>query len=207
MKLVVNPTRMELLKLKRRRDLAYYGHKLLKEKRDSLMKDFLKIIKDVRALREKIERETKIAMQSYVLASMETRPGILEEAFITSQREILVNLTTKNVMNVVVPYFNFQTKGETFCSSCYSLVFSNADLDDFVKILTNLLNDMLKLAELENAIYLLSLEIEKTRRRVNALEHVFIPTMEETIKYISRKLEEQERSAIISLMKIKEIIQ
>lgn len=207
MRISVNPTRMELLKLKRRRDLAYYGHKLLKEKRDSLMKEFLKIIKDVRDLRERIERQTKIAMQSYVLASMETRPGVLEEAFVTSQREILVNLTTKNVMNVTIPYFHFESKGEAFCSSCYSLAFSNADLDDFVSTLTNLLNDMLKLAELENAIYLLSLEIEKTRRRVNALEHVFIPAMEETIKYISRKLEEQERSTIIALMKIKETIQ
>lgn len=206
MKLVVNPTRMELLKLKGRRDLAYYGHKLLKEKRDSLMKDFLKLIKDVRELRERIEKETKSAMQSYVLASMETRPGILEEAFVTSQREILVNLTTKNVMNVIIPYFHFESKGEAFCSSCYSLAFSNADLDDFVKTITNLFNDMLKLAELENSIYLLSLEIEKTRRRVNALEHVFIPSMEETIKYISRKLEEQERSTFVALMKIKETI-
>lgn len=207
MRISVNPTRMELLKLKRRRDLAYYGHKLLKEKRDSLMKDFLKIIRDVRQLRERIEKEMREAMQSYVLATMETRPGILEEAFVTSQREILVDMTTKNVMNVTIPYFNFQSKGETFCSFCYSLAFSSSDLDNFVRTLTNLLNDILRLAELENAIYLLSLEIEKTRRRVNALEHVFIPAMEETIKYISRKLEEQERSTIISLMKIKERIQ
>lgn len=203
MRISVNPTRMELLKLNRRRDLAYYGHKLLKEKRDSLMKDFLKIIKDVRQLREKIEREIKIVMQSFVFASMETRPEFLEEFCATTDKDIKINFTTRNVMSVMIPSFTFEERGDCFC---YSLAFSNADLDEFVKRFSELLKDMLKLAELENAIYLLSLEIEKTRRRVNALEHVFIPAMEETIKYIFRKLEEQERSTIISLMKIKETI-
>jgi len=203
MRISVNPTRMELLKLKRRRDLAYYGHKLLKEKRDSLMKDFLKIIKDVRQLRNKIQKETKEAMASFVFASMETRPEFLEQFCATTDKKINISYTTRNVMSVTVPSFNFEEKGDCFC---YSLAFSNADLDDFVKKFSSLLKDMLKLAELENTIYLLSLEIEKTRRRVNALEHVAIPSMEETIKYISRKLEEQERSTIISLMKIKESI-
>lgn len=203
MKLTINPTRMELLKLKKRKDLALYGYKLLKEKRDSLMREFLKIIKEAKELREKIEKEIRVALKSFVFASAEMRPEILEEVLVTSFKKIKLNISTKNVMNVVIPYFEFQEEGDFFC---YSLAFSSSELDHSLQIFSQLLKDILKLAELENSAYLLSLEIERTRRRVNALEYVFIPSMIETIKYITRKLDEQERSTIIALMKIKEKI-
>ncbi|MCX7778854.1 MAG: V-type ATP synthase subunit D [Patescibacteria group bacterium] len=203
MRLTINPTRMELLRLKKRKELASYGYKLLKEKRDSLMREFLKIIKETRLLTEKIEKEIQLALKSFVFASVETRPEVLEEAFATSSKKIKLTLTTKNIMNVTIPDFQFQEEGDCFC---YSLVFSSIELDNFLKIFSALLNDILKLAELENSAHLLSLEIEKTRRRVNALEYVYLPSIVETIKYITRKLDEQERSAIISLMKIKEKI-
>lgn len=203
MKLAINPTRMELLKLKKRRELAFYGHKLLKEKRDSLMREFLNIIKETHELTEKIEKEIQLALKSFVFASAETRPGVLEEAFATSSKRIKLTLTTRNIMNVTIPDFKFEKEGD-FC--CYSLAFSSVELDDSLKIFSGLLDDILKLAKLENSAYLLSLEIEKTRRRVNALEYVFIPSMTETIKYITRKLDEQERGAIVALMKIKEAI-
>ncbi len=203
MKLAVNPTRMELLKLKKRKEIAVYGYKLLKEKRDSLMREFLKIIKETKKLTEEIEKEIYFALRSFVFASVETRPGVLEEAFITSSKKVKLTLTTKNIMNVTIPSFEFQEEGDFFC---YSLVFSSIELDRSLQIFSQLLEDILKLAELENSAYLLSLEIEKTRRRVNALEYVFIPSMTETIKYITRKLDEQERGSIISLMKIKEKI-
>jgi len=203
MKLAINPTRMELLKLRKRKEIALYGYKLLKEKRDSLMKEFLNIIKEVRALREKIEKEIRKVLRSFVFASVETRPGVFEEAFVNPAKKITLNLVTKNIMNVTIPSFEFKEEGDFLC---YSFAFSSVELDQALKMFSELLNDMLRLAEVENSAYLLSLEIEKTRRRVNALEYVFIPSMTETIKYITRKLDEQERSAIIALMKIKEMI-
>lgn len=204
MRLAINPTRMELLKLKRRKELASYGYKLLKEKRDSLMREFLNIIKETYELTEKIKKEIQSALKSFVLASIEVRPEVvLQEAFVTSSKKIKLILTTRNIMNVTIPSFKFEEEGDFFC---YSLAFSSVELDHSLQIFSQLLKDILKLAELENSAYLLSLEIEKTRRRVNALEYVFIPSLTETIKYISRKLDEQERDAIVALMKIKEKI-
>jgi len=203
MRLTINPTRMELLRLRKRKELASYGYKLLKEKRDSLMREFLNIIKETRQLTEEIEKEIQFALRSFVFASVETRPWILEEAFVSSSKKINLDLTTRNIMNVTIPSFKFQEEGDFFC---YSLAFSSVELDRSLQIFSQLLEDILKLAELENSAYLLSLEIEKTRRRVNALEYVFIPSMTETIKYITRKLDEQERSSIVALMKIKEKI-
>ena len=203
MKLAVNPTRMELLKLKKRREIALYGYKLLKEKRDSLMREFLNIIKEAKILREKIEKEIKEALKQYVLGLIETRPYILEEAFSIPSKKVKIEIVTKNIMNVIVPYIKFKEEGDFLC---YSFAFSSSDLDVSLKIFSELLDDLLKLAEIENFAYLLSIEIEKTRRRVNALEYVFIPSMNETIKYITRKLDEQERSSIVALMKIKEKI-
>ncbi|MFN3301504.1 MAG: V-type ATP synthase subunit D [Patescibacteria group bacterium] len=203
MRLAVNPTRMELLKLKERRELAIYGYKLLKEKRDSLMREFLKIIKETYELTKKIEKEIQLALRNFIFATVEIRPEVLEEAFVTSSKKIKLTLITRNVMNVTIPDFKFEEEGDFLC---YSLAFSSVELDYSLQIFSQLLKDILKLAELENSAYLLSLEIEKTRRRVNALEHVFIPSIEKTIKYISRKLEEQERNTFVALMKIKETL-
>jgi len=196
----VNPTRMELLKLKQKREIAYYGHRLLKEKRDSLMKEFLKIIKETYILAEKIEKEMGEVLKNFTFAFIETRPEFLEEAFLTSQNKVETNFIMRNIMNVNMPHFEFKKEEKKLF---YSLVFSNSDLDLGVQKFSEIIDSLLKLAELKNSAFLLSLEIEKTRRRVNALEYVLIPSIEETIRYITRKLEEQERSNIIALMKIK----
>lgn len=203
MKLNINPTRMELLKLKRRLRTAERGYKLLKDKRDGLMKEFMAIIRQAKEYREKIETILGQGFKSFVFASADMQPEMMNEALAVPTKKITLEATTKNVMSVNIPQLSYTEEGEPLC---YSLLSTPSDLDTSLLIFSAALEDMVKLAEIEHSARLLAEEIEKTRRRVNALEYVFIPDIKETIKYIETKLTEQERGVIITLMKVKEKI-
>ncbi len=203
MKLNINPTRMELLKLKRRLKTAERGYKLLKDKRDGLMKEFMAIIRRAKEYRVKTETTLGQGFKSFVFASADMRPEMLNETLAVPSKKIALEAITKNVMSVNIPQFAYKEEGDPFC---YSLLSTPADLDTAILIFSEALKDMVKLAEVEHSARLLADEIEKTRRRVNALEYVFIPNIKETIKYIEAKLAEQERGVLITLMKVKEKI-
>lgn len=198
--LKINPTRMELIKLKRKLATARRGHKLLKEKRDGLMKEFMAIIREARRLREKIEKELGAGFKAFLFANADMSAEEMEEALAVPSKKIFLEADTKNVMSVNVPVFSYREEGDFLA---YGLATTSASLDTALKIFSDTLKDLVKLAEKEHAARMMAAEIEKTRRRVNALEYVFIPNMKETIKYITAKLNEQERSAIITVMKIK----
>ncbi|MFH1780911.1 MAG: V-type ATP synthase subunit D [Candidatus Nealsonbacteria bacterium] len=202
-KLTVNPTRMELLRLKRKLKTAERGYKLLKDKRDGLMKEFMLIIRKSKNYRKDTEEKIKKALLSFVFAASLTEPEFIEEALALPTQKIKLEAKTKNVMGVRIPQFEYQEEGELLC---YSLASTPSDLDESLLILSEVLKEAVKLAEIEHSARLLAQEIEKTRRRVNALEYVFIPNIKETIKYIEAKLTEQERGVIITLMKVKEKI-
>lgn len=203
-KLNVNPTRQEFLKLKIKLRTAQRGHKLLKEKRDGLMKSFMAIIREAKTLREDIEKELGQGFFSFIFFSAKMRQSQIKEALAVPTKTVTLSAKTKNVMGVEVPLFEYQEEGD-FLS--YDLATTSTSLDRALDTFSNALQKMVKLAEIEHSAKLLAAEIEKTRRRVNALEYVFIPDMEETIKYIQAKLNEQERSTIITLMKVKQIIE
>jgi len=202
-KLNINPTRQELLKLKIKLKTAQRGHKLLKEKRDGLMKNFMAIIRQAKELREKIEADLGRGFYSFVFFSAKIRHSIINESLIAPTKKVSLKAATKNVMGVEVPQFEYLEAGDFLC---YDLSITSTSLDRALTIFSESLKDMVTLAEIEHSAKLLSAEIEKTRRRVNALEYVFIPDIVETIKYITTKLGEQERASIITLMKIKDII-
>lgn len=194
---------MELIKLKKKVVTARRGHKLLKEKRDGLMKQFLATIKQARELRESIEKKLSQAFKAFVFASADMRPEVMAEALALPAKKTTLNVSEKNIMSVNIPVFDYRAEGD-FVS--YSLASTSAELDASLEIFSEVLEDMVKLAQIEHSAKLMAKEIEKTRRRVNALEYVFIPNMNETIKYITAKLNEQERSTITALMKVKDII-
>jgi len=202
-KIAVNPTRMEMLKLKKRLKIAEQGYKLLKDKRDGLMKEFIQIIKEVKNLRKEIEPELQAAFQSFIFASAVASTWKIDEFLAFPRKKIFLEAKTKNVMGVNIPIFDYQEK-DNFIS--YSLTQTPADIDESAKIFSTIFKKMVVLAQIEHSAKLLALEIEKTRRRVNALEYVFIPNIKETIKYITTKLAEQERSVLTTLMKIKKEI-
>lgn len=203
----VNPTRMELTRQKRRLQTAARGHRLLKDKRDELMRRFLELVRENKQLRERVEAGIAEANRNFVLASASTSEKVLNTALLAPKQEVEVEVETRNVMSVEVPSFTFRTRsadaGDIFS---YGFAFTSADLDDAVASLQALMDDMLRLAEVEKACQLLSAEIEKTRRRVNALEHVMIPDAQANIRYISMKLDENERSAQVRLMKVKDMM-
>ncbi len=203
----VNPTRMELTRLKKKLATAVKGHKLLKDKRDELMRQFLDLVRENKALREKVERGIENANKNFVLAGAVMQDEILNAALLAPKQSVLVDADTRNVMSVDIPVFNYQTRtaSENDIYS-YGFAFTSSDLDDAVLSLSDIFPDMLKLAECEKSCQLMAAEIEKTRRRVNALEHVMIPQTRESIKYITMKLDENERSTQIRLMKVKDMM-
>lgn len=206
-RLNVNPTRMELSKLKGRIKTARRNHKLLKDKRDELMKQFLEIVRQNRDLRIKVEEALMRAHGSFTVASAVMSPEMLEQSLIYPKQSVSLGISYKNIMSVNVPRYEYQT--ETADASeifPYGFAMTSGELDDAVSELSQILTDMLKLAEIEKSVQLLAQEIEKTRRRVNALEYVMIPQLAETIKYIKMKLDENERSNTIRLMKIKDMM-
>lgn len=203
-KLNVNPTRQEFLKLKIKLKTAQRGHKLLKEKRDGLMKNFMAIIREAKTLRETIEKELGQGFFSLIFASGKMRRSEMNSALLVPTKKVSLEAQTKNVMGVEVPMFEYHEEGD-FLS--YDLATTSTSLDKGLQTFSDALKTMIKLAEVEHSAKLLAEEIEKTRRRVNALEYVFIPDMQETIKYIRAKLAEQERGTLITLMKVKEMME
>ena len=203
----VNPTRMELTRLKKKLVTATRGHKLLKDKRDELMRQFLDLVRENKALREKVEAGIAAANQNFVLARAAMQAPVLDVALMTPKQEVLLECNARNVMSVEVPVFTYQTRtSDANDIYSYGFAFTSSDLDAAVKSLADILPDMLRLAEVEKSCQLMAAEIEKTRRRVNALEHVMIPQMQANIKYITMKLDENERSTQIRLMKVKDMM-
>ncbi|MBB2183162.1 V-type ATP synthase subunit D [Lachnospiraceae bacterium MD1] len=203
----VNPTRMELTRLKRKLATATRGHKLLKDKRDELMRQFLELVRENKTLREKVEKGIQAANMNFVLARSAMPDEILNVALMAPRQEVYLEADKKNVMSVEIPKFEYRTKTPDENDIYpYGFAFTSSDLDDAVKSLQDILPDMLRLAEIEKSCQLMAAEIEKTRRRVNALEHVMIPEMQENIKFIIMKLDENERSTQIRLMKVKDMM-
>ena len=203
----VNPTRMELTRLKGRLKTAVRGHKLLKDKRDELMKQFLDVVRENRALRQKVEDALMQAHGSFTVASAVMSSEMLEQSLLYPKQAVELDMGFQNIMSVNVPVYHFKTKsdnaGEIYP---YGFATTSGELDDAVDALANIFQDMLRLAQIEKTSQLLAEEIEKTRRRVNALEYVKIPQMQEAIKYISMKLDENERASTIRLMKVKDML-
>lgn len=198
--LKVNPTRINLLRLKKELKTAEKGYKLLKDKRDGLMKKFMELIGDTKRLRQKVEEELRQSFLSYAKASTSLSPKVLETIFLVPNTKLSMTVKTQSVMSVPIPRFSLEKSGNIFC---YGYLETNGDLDLSLAKLDSVFPDLVKLAELEQAIENLSLEIEKTRRRTNALEHNIIPTLKDSIRSIAMRLEEQARDAIVSTMRIK----
>ena len=203
----VNPTRMELTRLKKKLVTATRGHKLLKDKRDELMRQFLDKVRENKRLRERVENGIQAAIKNFLLARAGMQDEVLNTALLAPKQKVTLESETENVMSVDIPKFTFKTRtpDENDIYS-YGFAFTSSDLDGAVKSLSDIFPDMLKLAECEKACQLMAAEIEKTRRRVNALEHVMIPELQENIKYITMKLDENERSTQIRLMKVKDMM-
>ncbi|MDY3013955.1 MAG: V-type ATP synthase subunit D [Evtepia sp.] len=203
----VNATRMELTRIKGRLKTAVRGHKLLKDKRDELMKQFLEVIQENRALRRRVEEGLQRAHGSFTVAAALMSPEVLEQALLYPKQSVELEMGFRNIMSVNVPVYEFKTQnregGDIYP---YGFATTSCELDGAVEALSSVFQDMLKLAQIEKASQLLAEEIEKTRRRVNALEYVMIPRMQESIKYITMKLEENERNNIIRLMKVKDML-
>jgi V/A-type H+-transporting ATPase subunit D len=199
---------MELTRLKARLKTATRGHKLLKDKQDELMRRFIELIKQNKKLRTQVEQDLKDAFNEFLLASAVMSPEILQEAVAFPKETISVDIKKKNVMSVHVPVMNFIRKLEGDEGSIYPYGFSqtSGELDDAISKLYTIMPELLELAEVEKACQLMADEIEKTRRRVNALEYRTIPELEETIRFIRMKLDENERSTITRIMKVKDII-
>jgi V/A-type H+/Na+-transporting ATPase subunit D len=199
-RLAVNPTRMELLRLRRRLVVARRGHKLLKDKLDGLMKEFLEIAKDYKRFRLLVDNELPYVLKLFVLAEITSSRKITEEALESTKQDLQLTVKPRRLMSVVIPKIEVSFAA---VNGMYSFVHTSPELDQAIDSLKQFLPKLIRMAELEEAVRRLSTEIEKTRRRVNALEHTFIPRMAETIKYIKSKLDEMERSNTSRLMKIK----
>lgn len=202
----VNPTRMQLTKLKKRLVTASRGHKLLKDKRDEMVRIFLLLIRRNKELRQNVEAALVVALRGFVLARVAMSRETMDEALIYPVREVTLNLSEANIMSVNVPKIGYSEKERKQSFFPYGLMSTSAELDHATAELSRVLPLMVELAELEKTCNMLADEIEKTRRRVNALEYVMIPQLQETIKYIRMKLDENERGSLIRLMKTKEMI-
>lgn len=206
-RLNVNPTRMELSKLKKKLVSAQRGHKLLKDKRDELMRQFMILIKENRQLRSEVEAAIAEADRYMAVAGSVMQREVLETALMLPKQEVELEVGEKNVMSVYIPIFSPKYRtSDTSDIYSYGTAFTSSDLDGAVSALSEVFPKMIRLAEVEKACQLMADEIEKTRRRVNALEHIMIPDYQETIKYITMKLSENERSTTTSLMKVKDMV-
>ncbi len=199
----VNATRMELLLLKKRLKLAQRGHKLLKDKQDVLMSQLIAIIDEVKNLRLSIEREFQSILFEFILASAKIGPYQAEEALLIPTKKISISVEQKNLISVRVPLFKKEVEGNIIS---YGYLNTSAEMDSALIKFDKFIKSLISLAEKEKAVQLMADEIEETRRRVNALEYKLIPNLEETIKYITMKLSETERSSIVRLMKIKDMV-
>ena len=206
-KLKVNPTRMALSELKLRLVTAKRGHKLLKDKQDELMRQFINLIKENKKLRVEVEKELSESFKSFLLASATMSPLFLESAVSFPKEKLSVEIKSKNIMSVNVPEMKFVKEEMDGSIFPYGFVQTSAELDDTVIKLQKVLDNLLSLAEIEKSCQLMADEIEKTRRRVNALEYSTIPNLEETVKDIRMKLDENERATITRLMKVKQMLE
>lgn len=204
-RLAVNPTRMELRRLKNRLKTATRGHKLLKDKSDEMVRQFMKYIRENKRLREEIEGDLGDALHSFMLSRAVTFTQDLEQALSMPSYKVDINISTKNVMGVDVPSLEI-IPSDTNELLPYAFAGTTSDLDVSITKVSNLMVKLLKLAEVEKTCNMLADEIEKNRRRVNALEYVMIPQLNETIKYIIMKLDENERGSLTRLMKVKSMI-
>ncbi len=203
----ITPTRMVLNQLKGRLKTARRGHKLLKDKRDELMRQFLDIVRLNQQLRIKVEQGLTEAFGSLSVASAIMSPEMLEQSLLYPRQSVELGMKFKNIMSVNVPVYDFKTKNDDPSEIFpYGFAQTSGELDDALEQLANVFKDMLELAQIEKSMQLLAQEIEKTRRRVNALEYVKIPQMQESIKYITMKLDENERANTIRLMKVKDMV-
>ena len=203
----INPTRMELTRLKGRLKTAQRGHKLLKDKRDELMKQFMDVVRENREVRKRVEEGLMRAHGSFTVAAALMSPEMLEQSLLYPKQSVELDMTFQNIMSVDVPEYHFHTTGQGGGEVYpYGFAQTSGELDDAVDAMSQVFQDMLRLAEMEKTVQLLAEEIEKTRRRVNALEYVKIPEMQHNIKYITMKLDENERSNTIRLMKVKDMI-
>ncbi|MFC1560121.1 V-type ATP synthase subunit D [Candidatus Margulisiibacteriota bacterium] len=203
MRIRVNPNRMEYSKLKRKLALASRGHKLLKDKQDGLMQEFFKVVRASKKLRIEIEEKIGQYYISFIEASMLMSRISLYEALMFPKFKVEPDVSLKNKMGVKVPVFKFDVKED---AQSYGYLATSGQLDRTVEILQGLLPKLIDLAGMEKQIELMAYEIERTRRRVNTLEHVLIPNLKETIKYIAMKLGENERAVATRLMRVKSIV-
>ena len=203
----VNPTRMEMKRIQARYQTARKGHKLLKDKRDGLMKQFLDVVREDKLLRERVEDSLTNVYRSFTVASAVSSPKMLEEALICPKKEGELSVDYKNIMSVTVPVFDMKVQAAGSSDSYnYGLAFTSGELDASLRELSDVMEDLLRMAELEKTAQLLAEEIERTRRRVNALEYILMPQYLETIKSIKMKLDENERGNTTRLMKVKDMM-
>lgn len=206
-KAAITPTRMVLNQQKTRLKTALRGHKLLKDKRDELMRQFMEVVRKNRELRTRVEEGLTEAFSALTVASAVMSPEMLEQAILYPRQSVELTMQFKNIMSVNVPVYDFKTKtADTGDIYPYGFAQTSGELDDALAILSRVFGDMLELAQVEKTMQLMAEEIEKTRRRVNALEYVMIPECQENIKYISMKLEENDRSSKVRLMKVKDMV-
>ena len=204
---VVNPTRMELTRLKGKLKTAQRGHKLLKDKRDELMKQFLDTVRELRSLRTQVEQDLMRVHSSFTVASALMSAQAMEQALMYPKQSVELTMTFQNIMSVNVPVYHYQTRTEdTGDIFPYGFAATSGELDDAVAALGEVFQNMLKLAQTEKAAQLMAEEIEKTRRRVNALEYVVIPNTQDSIRYITMKLDENDRATTTRLMKVKDML-
>src|SRR3972149_8272088 len=199
----VNATRMELLRLKKRLNLARRGHKLLKDKRDELMRQLLAVIDEVKALRLSIEKQFQSILERFVLAKASLGPHQAHQELLLPSKKISVSASMRNIINVSVPVYAREVSGDIIP---YGYINTSGEMDIALNDFEKFLVDLLGLAEKEKSVQLLAVEMEETRRRVNAREYKLIPGITETIKFITMKLEENERSNTVRLMKVKDIV-
>jgi V/A-type H+-transporting ATPase subunit D len=199
----VNPNRMELSRLKKRVVVAKRGHKLLKDKQDALIKEFLQKARDVKALREDVERELRLCYHSFRTARAQALPAMIEQSLMSAGGTTNVQVGYQNVMSVNIPRYSLK---ERSIQLSYGLASSPGSLDVALERFSSVMRRLVELAAQEKGLKLMALEIERTRRRVNALEHVMIPSFTEAVRSISMKLEENERSTLSRLMVVKEIV-
>ena len=199
----VNPTRMELLKLKDREKLAVKGHGLLKEKRNALIMEFFNILERVKGSRENVEKKLAEAFEDLTAAQISMGDLAVKKAAMSVTESVKVDIDSRSVMGVVVPLIDSETSKRTIVERGYGFMETSAKLDEAAGNFEEAIKLILELAEIEKTIILLAAEIESTKRRVNALEHIIIPRLENTVKYIEMRLEEMERENFVRLKMIK----
>lgn len=203
----INPTRMELLKLKDREKLAVKGHSLLKEKRDALIKEFFDILNKVKGSRGKVKETLKTAFEDLTAAQVVMGDLTVQKSALTVKESIDVEIDSRSIMGVVVPVMDSKMEKRTLINRGYSFADTSVRLDEAVKKFEESLALIIELGEIEKTVYLLAAEIESTKRRVNSLEHIIIPKLQNTVKSIEMRLQEMERENFVRLKMIKSTIE